>query len=719
MTENSHQTLVVELLTEELPPKHLLKLSTDFAQNIINGLKINHLIDNTSNGKTFATPRRIAVMIQNVLSLTPVKKNKRKIMPTSFALNDDGTPTEALKKKMASIGKPLFSIDILEKNMEGGVEFFFYEDSTPIKNLSAILQNILEKTIEKLNDYKKMQYQLQNGESVSFIRPVTKLMAIHGKNVLNVKILGLLAGRKTLGHRFLCKEEIIIDQADSYENDLAEKGKVIACYKKRQLKIIQELEKFAKNAQIVTSKDLLDEVTALVEWPCVYTCHFDKSFLSVPKECLIFTMQTQQRYFGLSDQNGQLLSSFLVVSNIETSTPEQIIRGNERVIRPRFADAKFFFEQDKLIPLHQRVNDLKNITYHQKLGSQFDRVNRLKLISRLIFANIKDKLPNCEYEHVNRASLLAKADLTTNMVVEFPELQGIMGNYYALADGEQEDVAKACAEHYQPRYAGDSIPKSSIGKIIAIADKIEILLSMVIVEGLPKNDKDPLALRRHALGLMRILTEGMINIQLLNILNLAFNELVSANMLPNTSNPSQPIFIYCIDRLKYYFYEKKFTWSEINAVFPSETEILEENAHFDLVSIFKKLKAIQKFNSLDEAHALASINKRIRNILAKSSALNKHNTSLEFDRNIATKQEELNLADKINQLSSTIESYLANEDFDSALHLLIKLRKPIDIFFDKVIVNANDELIKNNRLNLLNKAYQLMNTIADISAISN
>lgn len=717
MTENSPQTLIVELLTEELPPKNLLRLSKDFSEGIIKNLNNDNLLDKPFETKIFATPRRLAVMIKNVRSLAMAKKTSRKIMPASIGIDSKGYPTEALKKKMEILGFPIFSINSFKKFLDRKTEYLFYEETLPRKNLQTSLQHALQNTIENLSDYKKMQYQLHNGESITFIRPAINLMVLHGQNLVDVSILGLQSSNKTLGHRFLCDHEIVLNEANLYEETLFEKGKVIACYDKRLSKISHQLKKSAKNASLIKSNDLLNEVTSLVEWPFVYTCHFDKNFLSVPKECLILTMQTQQRYFGLSDKDGHLIPSFLVVSNIETSTPKQIINGNEMVIRPRFADAKFFFEQDRLVPLYQRIAALENITYHQKLGSQADRVKRLEIISQIIGLNLEAHSLNCTYDDIHRAALLAKADLTTNMVIEFPELQGIMGSYYAKADGESEKVANACAEHYLPRYAGDALPESSIGKIIAISDKIETLLSMTLAEGLPKNDKDPMALRRHALGLMRILTEGSVDINLIQMLKRIYNTLVEKNLLPNKNNLCETIFTFCIERLKNYLHEKHFSWDEIHSVLPESKDFFITASSLKFPSILPKLDAIQKFNQLDEAHSLASINKRIRNILHKSK--NEQITSFEFNKKIATKQVEINLAEKIDELFSRIEIDLERGNFHRILHSLLELRQPIDLFFEMVMVNDPDKSIKNNRLSLLNKAYQLMNIIADISKLAN
>lgn len=713
MNEYSHknQTLVIELLTEELPPRYLLNLSKNFSDTIIKELSTNNLISGPLDAESFATPRRLAVMIKNVLPVAAKKIKKHKIMPSALASNDNGTPSVIFKKKIATLGLSHCSLENFEKSFDGKIEYLYHTETTCGTDLKSSLQTACQKILEKMSSYQKMHYQLDNDTLVSFIRPAINLMVLHGKNIIDINMLGLKANNKTFGHRFLCHEEIVLENAESYETTLADKGKVIACYTKRRNKIIEELNKLAKNKCLVTSDALLEEVTALVEWPCVYKCHFEKHFLSIPQECLILIMQTQQRYFGLSDQNGQLISSFLVVSNIETDKTEYIISGNERVIGARFADAKFFFEQDLLFPLTHRINDLKHITYHHKLGSQADKVKRLQIITDIIWNEYKSIFSSCQYQDIAHAVMLAKADLTTNMVTEFSELQGIMGKYYALANKESIDIANACAEHYLPRYAGDAIPHSQLGKFLAISDKLEILLSLTITEGLPKNDKDPMALRRHALGLMRIIIEGEVNIDILKILDLSFTSCVKHHLLPIGNNPCNIIYTFCIERLRNYFHDKNFSWQEINAVLPNTKTSLLNTALPNMNSLVKKLTAIQYFYKLDQAREIIAIHKRVYNILDKNGKLKAEQNTIPFDQNIANQPAEIHLANKIKQLTLTINNDLINEDFISALQHLIELHQPINVFFDQVLVNVQDKKIKNNRLHLLNQAYQLMNIL--------
>jgi glycyl-tRNA synthetase beta chain len=447
MTESNLASLLVELRTEELPPKALARLGTSFAEGIVQRLAARDLIEGEASFEKYATPRRLAVLIKNVRAVAPERQVREKVLPVSVALDKDGEPTAPLAKKLAALGFPDFPIADLERAQDGKAEAFFLRYAAPGATLAEGLQTALQETLSKLPIPKVMTYQRPDGTSVQFVRPVHGLIALHGRHIVPVSALGIDSGDTTLGHRFMSEGIVAITHADDYAATLRSKGKVVANFDDRRESIRTQLQAFAREDRVVMPESLLDEVNALVEWPVVYQCRFDESFLQVPQECLILTMQTNQKYFALTDEHGKLRSRFLIVSNIDTQTPGDIVEGNERVVRPRLADAKFFFEQDKKKRLAERVPLLANVVYHNKLGSQLERVKRLEALAGEIAPMI-----GVDVAVTKRAALLAKADLITDMVGEFPELQGTMGTYYARHDGEPEEVALACSEHYQPRF---------------------------------------------------------------------------------------------------------------------------------------------------------------------------------------------------------------------------------------------------------------------------
>src|SRR5450830_1976373 len=504
------QALLVELLTEELPPKVLAKLGDAFAAAIFNGLKTRDFLAEGASATAYATPRRLAVSISQVRATSLDKVIREKVLPVTVALDAAGLPSAPLTKKLAAMaaqtGVIVITPDQLERAQDGKTESFFYNYTAKGTALQQGLQAALEEAVTKLPIPKLMSYQRQfgraAGDTVHFVRPAHRLLALHGADVVPLNILGLDASNITLGHRFLSQGTITIDKPESYAATLAGQGKVIASFNERKEKIRTDLLAAAGDDKVLMPESLLDEVTALVEWPVVYACKFDEQFLAVPQECLILTMQTNQKYFALTDANGKLRSRFLIVSNLATPDPRHIIQGNERVVRPRLSDAKFFFEQDKKKSLADRVPQLGNVVYHNKLGNQLQRTERVKALAGAIA-----KLLGTDVALAERGALLAKTDLLTDMVGEFPELQGIMGTYYARHDGEPDEVALAASEHYQPRFAGDALPASATGTAVALADKLETLVGIWGIGLQPTGDKDPFALRRHALGILRMLVE--------------------------------------------------------------------------------------------------------------------------------------------------------------------------------------------------------------------
>lgn len=692
-----NQTLLVELLTEELPPKALEKLAEAFANTIEDGLRQEGFLAEKYRKTVFATPRRLAVTISDVADTSPDKSIRLKVLPVSVALDANGNPTAPLKKKLASLGFPDIGASDMEKGMDGKTESFFYTYTAPGSSLASGLQTALEKAIRNLPIPKMMTYQRPDGETVEFVRPVHGLVALHGKEVAPIAILGLPAGRTTHGHRFLTRDDIVIPEAEAYETTLETTGRVIAGFDARKNKIRAILHDKAQGDHILMPDSLLDEVTALVEWPVVYECHFESAFLDVPQECLILTMQTNQKYFALTDASGRLRSRFLIVSNMETSNPQRIISGNERVIRPRLSDAQFFFEQDKKKKLEDRLPGLSNVVYHNKLGTLAQRMARVRLLSVSIAETM-----DIDKALVERGALLAKADLLTEMVGEFPELQGIMGTYYARHDGEPEEVALAATEHYLPRFAGDILPSTPTGTAIALADKLEALVGIWGIGLQPTGDRDPFALRRHALGILRILIEKKLPLSLRALLTSAVSILV-ANA--SFKDPTVELMPFIMDRLRGLLRDRGHTPDEIEAVLSQNPD------RFD--NILDRLNAVKAFAALPEAESLAAANKRITNILKKSDI-----RAGMVQTGLLQEISEQKLYASMNTVKPDVSQMFAQGDYTGTLKVLAQLRDDVDAFFTHVLVMADDEKLKNNRIALLTELHAMMNQVADISKLA-
>jgi glycyl-tRNA synthetase beta chain len=703
------QTLLIEIFTEELPPKALAKLGDAFANGIFNGLKTRDFLNDSAVATAFATPRRLAVSISNVRATSLDKTMREKVLPVSVALDADGRATAPLVKKLSALaaqcGQAVITPAELERAPDGKAESFFYSYTAKGVALAAGLQAVLEDTVAKLPIPKVMSYQRQHGHAaghtVRFVRPAHSLVALHGAQVLPLTLLGLDAGRQTEGHRFLSPGRIKLADADSYAATLAEQGKVIASFGERKEKIRKDLlEGAAKSAaddQVLMPEALLDEVTALVEWPVVYACKFEDEFLSVPQECLILTMQTNQKYFALTDGAGKLRSRFLIVSNLQTSEPHYIIEGNERVVRPRLSDAKFFFEQDQKKKLAERVPLLANVVYHNKLGNQLQRTERVKTLAAAIAGLLGSDAALAE-----RAALLAKADLLTDMVGEFPELQGIMGNYYARHDGEADDVALAISEHYQPRFAGDALPTTDTSIAVALADKLETLVGIWGIGLQPTGDKDPFALRRHALGILRMLLEKRLPISLTQLLGNAALQFAGN---PNFKDPGSDVLPFLYDRLRGLLRERGYAQNEIEAVVAQQPERLD--------NIIERLDAVQAFAALPEAEALAAANKRITNILKKTEGVGST-----VQQDLLRDSAEQSLFAAMNALKPEVDAAFAKGDFSTALKALARLRENVDGFFNDVMVMAEDAQLRNNRLALLANLHVMLNQVADISKLA-
>lgn len=696
----THATLLLELLTEELPPKALARLEQAFAEGIADGLKKQHLCSQTATITSFATPRRLAVSISEVRSQAPSQRIREKILPVAIAFDAHGQASPPLTKKLTALGCPDYPLDKLERAQDGKTESLFLTRDLPGATLSEGLQITLEQTISRLPIPKVMRYQLNPGtpqeQDVQFIRPAHSLIALHGENIIPVTVLGLKASNTTVGHRFLSRGKIVIDHADHYAQCLQQQGKVIAGFSTRQRAIREALLASAQTDQVLMPQALLDEVTALVEWPAIYICQFDPAFLEVPQECLILTMQANQKYFALTDQQGQLQPRFLVVSNIATATPQAIIEGNERVVRPRLADAKFFFEQDKKQILMERLPQLANVVYHNKLGNQLQRTERIAHIAAYIAQQLDYPVPL-----VKRAAYLAKADLLTHMVGEFPELQGTMGRYYAQHDGEDKEVALSCSEHYQPRFAGDVLPTANISTAVALADKVETLVGIWGIGLQPTGDKDPYALRRHALGIARILLDRALPLDLVTLFDEARNSFLNTAPI---SYDAQALHHFLLDRLRGYLREQGYSAQEIEAV------LIQAPRRLD--TLLERLQAVHTFARLPEAPALAAANKRINNILKKVDT-QIHTIDIQ---QFQEKAEHV-LHTALEKLQPSIENAFKEKNFTAALCQLAQLHQPVDQFFDQVMVMAEDQKLRQNRLALLSQLHHLMNRTADISLL--
>ena len=700
--------LLIEVFTEELPPKSLRRLGDAFSDGIFSSLKSAGLTTDSSKATGFATPRRLAVLITDVLNQAPDYPVREKLLPTSIAFDADGKATPPLLKKLGALGYADIDLATLEKAGEGKNEALYLNVVAKGAALEKTAQTALEQTLNKLPIAKMMHYQVQqkNGAlaDVQFARPAHRIIALHGKNILHVSCLGIDASNQTEGHRFLAPGLLTIAHAEQYEAELEAKAKVIPSFDKRRAQITAALLKAAGEDLVLMPDSLLDEVTSLVEWPAVYECHFDQEFLEVPQECLILTMQTNQKYFALTDSQGKLRNRFLIVSNIETTKPNAIISGNERVVRPRLSDARFFFKQDQKRPLASRVVDLEKVVYHNQLGNQLDRTKRVQGIATEIAKQL-----GADEKLAQRAAEIAKTDLLTDMVGEFPELQGVMGNYYAKHDGENAEVAAACSEHYMPRFAGDALPQTQTGTILAIADKLETLVGIWGVGLAPTGDKDPYALRRHALGICRLLLEKNLSLSLPALIELARSQFPQ----PEVQEKAQvaDVYAFIIDRLRAYLRDqavagKPFTSAEIDAVLSQSPAQIND--------LIERLAALREFNALAQASQLAAANKRISNILKKTTTTIPEKCTQDLLQIPA----EAALFKALETVTPTLNSAYEKRQFVELLKALVALSSPIDQFFEDVMVMDPNTQLRDNRLALLQQLHQKMNLVADLGKLA-
>jgi glycyl-tRNA synthetase beta chain len=712
----TQQNLLVELFVEELPPRALNKLGQAFSSVLAEQLRAQGLAAADAVVTAFASPRRLAAHVSGVLAQAADKAVLQKLMPVTVGLDAAGQATPALLKKLQALGAdvshPAAAVAALKRQPDGKAEALFYDSVVKGATLTAGLQKALDEALARLPIPKVMQYQLEtNGgidhflpgwTSVNFVRPAHRLIALHGSAVVPVKALGLSAGNSTQGHRFEARvPAVVVPHADQYAQVLKTEGAVIASFAERRAEIVRQLQAAAAQVgggvQPIEDEALLDEVTALVERPNVLVCAFEKQFLDVPQECLILTMKANQKYFPLLDAAGKLTNQFLVVSNISPEDASAVIGGNERVVRPRLADAKFFFDQDRKKTLESRVEGLSKVVYHNKLGTQGERVARVCALAQAIGQLLGGDLLARQAE---QAARLAKTDLLTDMVGEFPELQGIMGGYYARHDGLPVEIAEAIEDHYKPRFAGDELPRNPVGVVVALADKLETLVGMFGIGNLPSGDKDPFALRRHALGVIRMLTEKDLAIDLSALLALAAS--VFGDKITDASSALTE-FMY--DRLASSLREQGFSAQEVDAVLALQPQRLSDVA--------RRLAAVRAFAALPESPALAAANKRIGNILKKAGEVDAH-------VNVALLQEdaERNLLAAMHKLLPESTARFEAGDFTASLQTLAALRAPVDAFFDDVMVNAEAMDLRLNRQGLLKSLHLAMNRVADLSRLA-
>lgn len=696
------QNLLVELFVEELPPKALKKLGDAFAGVLFDQLKAQGLLASSESRVTaYASPRRLAAHITEVLPQAEDKAVSQKLMPVSVGLDAEGKPTPALLKKLGALGADESAVAGLKRQGEGKAEALYYASTVKGVVLADGVQKALDEAIAKLPIPKVMRYQLQDGwTSVHFVRPAHGLVVMHGTQVLiGVKALGLTAGNTTHGHRFEAKAEpVVIQSADSYAEQLREEGAVIASFAERRADIARQLqaaaERIGGGVRPIEDEALLDEVTALVERPNVLVCEFEKEFLAVPQECLILTMKANQKYFPLLDANGKLTHQFLIVSNISPADASAVIGGNERVVRPRLADAKFFFDQDRKKTLESRVEGLGKVVYHNKLGTQGERVERVRAIAKAIAQQLGDAQLVAQ---ADLAAKLAKTDLVTDMVGEFPELQGIMGRYYALNDGLDVAVADAIEDHYKPRFAGDELPRGDAGVVVALADKLETLVGMFGIGNLPTGDRDPFALRRHALGVIRMLVEKNLPLELHTLLQSAVPAF--GDKITDATAQLEDFFF---DRLSVSLREQGYTAQEVEAVLALRPQRLSD--------VQKRLEAVRAFAALPEAQALAAANKRVSNILKKAEG----DIQAQVNEALLVEQAEKDLYAALQTVAPKAQQQFESGDYTASLQTLAALRTPVDAFFEHVMVNAEDAKLKNNRLCVLKILNVAMNKVASL-----
>ncbi|HEX2199250.1 MAG TPA: glycine--tRNA ligase subunit beta [Burkholderiales bacterium] len=677
--------MLVEVLTEELPPKSLRVLSEAFTESVGAALVKAGLAQGQAR-RAFATPRRLAMLIPDVLGVAQDRASEL-----------SGPSVKAPEQAVAGFARKAgVEVARLERRSTPKGEVYIARVSVKGAALDAVLATVVEDALKALPVAKTMRWG--TGEA-QFVRPVHGLVMLHGTRTVPGTVLGVASSSRTRGHRFMGEGAITLESADDYERVLLEDGKVFADFGRRRAEIARQLAEAAtrEGGSLGEHRDLLDEVTALVEHPSVYVGRFDPAFLQVPQECLILTMRQNQKYFPLFDAAGKLQPKFLIVSNMQLADARHIIDGNQRVVRPRLEDARFFYEQDRKTRLEARVPQLARVVYHSKLGSQLERVQRIQLLSGRIARALKADAVLAE-----RAAWLAKADLLTGMVGEFPELQGTMGRYYALHDGEPHEVAHAVEAHYRPRFAGDGLPGHPVACAVALADKLDALAGLFGIGQAPTGDRDPFGLRRAALGLIRIVVEARLALSLADLVSGAFAGFAGR---PGFGQAQGELLAFVFDRARGYFQEAGYSTNEVESVLSLNP------VRLDLVP--RQLEAVRAFSSLPEADSLAAANKRIGNILKQAPSV-----PAGFDAGLMVLPEEKQLAAAFDELRPKVDRSLASLDYSGALKALSSLKTPVDAFFDKVMVMDKDPKVRENRIGFLGLLHGTMNRIADLSKLA-
>ena len=683
-------TLLIELGTEELPPKALKTLATAFYNSITEQLTAANLA--YAEAKWFATPRRLAVMVKQLEQQQADKVVEKRGPAANVAFDAEGNATKAAQGWARSNG---ITVEQAERLVTDKGEWLLHKATQKGQSINDLITAIVQNAVAKLPIPKPMRW---GSSRIQFIRPVHTLTMMYGDEVIAGEVLGIQSANELQGHRFHFDGNITLDHADNYEATL-ESAYVIADYEARRNKIIADVNAAAAelNATALLDDELVDEVTSINEWPSVLVGSFDDDFLNVPAEPLIYSMKDHQKYFPVMAKNDELLAKFIFVTNIESKQPAEVIRGNEKVIRPRLADAEFFFKTDKKQSLESRLASLENVLFQKQLGTLKDKSERIATLSKHIASSLNENADNAY-----RAGLLSKTDLMSDMVLEFPQVQGTMGKYYAQNDGETADVAQALEDQYRPRFAGDSLPEGNIGASVAIADKVDSLVGIFGINQPPKGDKDPFALRRAAIGLIRIIIEKQLALDIADLLAVSIESY--GDKLSN-DNTAADVIDFIMGRFRSFYQEQGISVDVIQAVLANKpTAPLD----FD-----QRVQAVSYFRTLDEAQALAAANKRVGNILAKFEG----ELFSEFNFDLATESFEIDLANAYNALNAELAPLFANKEYQQALTKLASLREPIDAFFDNVMVMADDEQVKTNRLTLLSKLRASFFNVADISLL--
>ncbi|APD92510.1 glycine--tRNA ligase subunit beta [Alteromonas mediterranea] len=687
------ENCLVELGTEELPPKALKSLGEAFATQFEAALSQADLsFDSVS---WFAAPRRLAVYVSGLAEGQADKVVEKRGPAVSAAFDADGNPTKAAQGWARGNG---IDVSDAERLVTDKGEWLLHKAHVPGQSVAELLEGLINQAVSKLPIPKPMRWGNYNTQ---FIRPVHTLCVLYGSEVVNVSVLGLTSGRVVQGHRFHGEGRFELDHADNYASAL-EQQYVLADFEARKDKVRQQLEDAAKNLSLKPDYDeeLLEEIASLVEWPVVLQAGFDKGFLEVPKEALIYTMKDDQKYVPLLNSDGALCNTFLFVTNIESRDASQIISGNEKVIRPRLADAEFFFNSDKKTTLESRLESLETVLFQKQLGTLKEKSERISALSAFIASQI-----DANETQAARAGLLAKTDLMSNMVMEFPDVQGVMGKYYALNDGEDAPVAEALYEQYMPRFAGDALPSSGVSASVALADKLDTLVGIFGIGQLPKGDKDPFALRRAAIGVLRIVTELSLPLDLETLVSKAIE--VYGNKLTNAETQTQ-VVDFVLGRFNALLQDQAIAIDVIQAVAARRPTKPSD--------YLARVHAVDKFKALEEAEALAAANKRVANILAKQNV--EVTATVNIDESLLAEDAEKALYVELKAAQKEVEIAVPSQDYTRILTTLATLRNVIDNFFDNVMVMADDEAVKHNRLALLSLLRQLFLTTADISILA-